>query len=86
MAARMFPTRSCTAASRTASAPVSRSSGELATGTSGATLRVYLEHFEPDPARHEEDTQKTLAGLIAYAEHVAGIKERTGRDAPTVIT
>ncbi|QQM31859.1 alpha-D-glucose phosphate-specific phosphoglucomutase [Martelella lutilitoris] len=56
------------------------------TGTSGATLRVYLEHFEPDPARHEEDTQKTLAGLIAYAEHVAGIKERTGRDAPTVIT
>ncbi len=56
------------------------------TGTSGATLRVYLEHFEPDPARHEEDTQKTLAGLIAYAEHIAGIKERTGRDAPTVIT
>ncbi|PRX07311.1 UNVERIFIED_ORG: phosphoglucomutase [Martelella mediterranea] len=56
------------------------------TGTSGATLRVYLEHFEPDPARHEDDTQETLATLIAYAEHIAGIRERTGRDAPTVIT
>nr|WP_272214107.1 alpha-D-glucose phosphate-specific phosphoglucomutase [Marinicella sp. W31]MDC2876343.1 alpha-D-glucose phosphate-specific phosphoglucomutase [Marinicella sp. W31] len=56
------------------------------TGTSGATLRVYLEHYEPDPAHHEEETQKTLAGLIAYAEHIAGIREHTGRDAPTVIT
>ncbi|WP_180901089.1 alpha-D-glucose phosphate-specific phosphoglucomutase [Martelella soudanensis] len=56
------------------------------TGTSGATLRVYLEHYEPDPARHEEETQETLADLIAYAEHVAEIAARTGRTAPTVIT
>ena len=56
------------------------------TGTSGATLRVYLEHYEPDPAKHEEDTQETLADLIAYAEHVAEIAKRTGRAAPTVIT
>lgn len=56
------------------------------TGTSGATLRVYLEHYEPDPAKHGQETQETLADLIAYAEHVAGIKERTGREAPTVIT
>ncbi|MGV0817358.1 alpha-D-glucose phosphate-specific phosphoglucomutase [Martelella sp. AMO21009] len=56
------------------------------TGTSGATLRVYLEHYEPDPARHEQDTQETLADLIAYAEHVAEIAKRTGRSAPTVIT
>lgn len=56
------------------------------TGTSGATLRVYLEHYEPDPARHEQDTQETLADLIAYAEHVAEIAKRTGRTAPTVIT
>ncbi|MCD1634673.1 alpha-D-glucose phosphate-specific phosphoglucomutase [Martelella mediterranea] len=56
------------------------------TGTSGATLRVYLEHYEPDPAKHEEDTQETLADLIAYAEHVAEIAKRTGRTAPTVIT
>ena len=56
------------------------------TGTSGATLRVYLEHYEPDPAKHEQDTQETLADLIAYAEHVAEIAKRTGRTAPTVIT
>lgn len=56
------------------------------TGTSGATLRVYLEHYEPDPAKHDADTQETLADLIAYGEHVAEIAMRTGRDAPTVIT
>ncbi|MEA4838058.1 MAG: alpha-D-glucose phosphate-specific phosphoglucomutase [Rhodospirillaceae bacterium] len=56
------------------------------TGTEGATLRVYIESFEPDPARHDQDTQEVLAGLIAVAGDLAGIKERTGRAAPTVIT
>lgn len=56
------------------------------TGTEGATLRVYIESFEPDPARHDQDTQEVLAGLIAVAGDLAGIKERTGRVAPTVIT
>ena len=56
------------------------------TGTAGATLRLYLERFEPDPQRHDLDTQSTLAKLIATAEQVAGIRERTGRAAPTVIT
>ncbi len=56
------------------------------TGTSGATLRVYIERFEPDAARQDEDTQAALAPLIADAETLAGIKERTGRGAPSVIT
>jgi phosphoglucomutase len=56
------------------------------TGTEGATLRVYIEQFEPDPARHDLDTQVVLADLIAIADTVAGIKQRTGRVAPTVIT
>ncbi|MDO9415216.1 alpha-D-glucose phosphate-specific phosphoglucomutase [Pararhizobium sp.] len=56
------------------------------TGTSGATLRVYIERFEPDPARHDIDTQEALADLIAVADEIAGIKSRTGRDQPTVIT
>ena len=56
------------------------------TGTSGATLRVYIERFEPDAARHGLDTQEALADLIAVAEEIAGIRDRTGRDAPTVIT
>ncbi|MGD9477324.1 alpha-D-glucose phosphate-specific phosphoglucomutase [Shinella sp. G-2] len=56
------------------------------TGTSGATLRVYIERFEPDAARHDIDTQEALADLIAVADEIAGIKSRTGRTEPTVIT
>ena len=56
------------------------------TGTEGATLRVYLERFEPDAAQHAVETQQALAPLIAFAERLAGIRERTGRAAPTVIT
>ena len=56
------------------------------TGTEGATLRVYLERFEPDAAQHAIETQVALAPLIALAEKLAGIRERTGRAQPTVIT
>ncbi|MDH6268852.1 phosphoglucomutase [Rhizobium sp. SG_E_25_P2] len=56
------------------------------TGTSGATLRVYIERYEPDATRHDIDTQEALADLIAVADEIAGIKARTGRDAPSVIT
>ncbi|PDT51694.1 MULTISPECIES: alpha-D-glucose phosphate-specific phosphoglucomutase [Sinorhizobium] len=56
------------------------------TGTSGATLRVYIERFEPDPARHDLDTQEALADLIAVADDIAEIKSRTRREEPSVIT
>ena len=56
------------------------------TGTEGATLRLYLERYEPDPSRHERDPQDVLADLIAIADVLAGIGKRTGRQAPTVIT
>ena len=56
------------------------------TGTSGATVRVYIERYEPDPALHGQDTQQALAPLIAAAEALAGIARYTGRDRPTVIT
>jgi phosphoglucomutase len=56
------------------------------TGTEGATLRVYLEAYEPDPARHDRDPQVALRPLIRIADEVARIHERTGRDAPSVIT
>lgn len=56
------------------------------TGTSGATLRVYIERFEPDPAQHDLATADALADLIAAAETLASIKERTGRTEPDVIT
>ena len=56
------------------------------TGTSGATVRVYIERYEPDPALHGQDTQQALAPLIAAAEALAGIARHTGRERPTVIT
>jgi phosphoglucomutase len=56
------------------------------TGTSGATLRLYVERYEPDASRHGIETQAALADLIAVADEIAEIKTRTGRDAPTVIT
>ena len=56
------------------------------TGTEGATLRVYLERFEADAAQHHIETQQALGGLIALADTLAGIAQRTGRTAPTVIT
>jgi phosphoglucomutase len=56
------------------------------TGTAGATLRVYLERYENDPARQREDAQHALADLIAEADRIAGIRERLGRDRPDVIT
>ncbi len=56
------------------------------TGTSGATLRVYLERYEADSSRHNIETQEALADIIAAAETIADIRSRTGRDAPSVIT
>ncbi|MEH2056188.1 MAG: alpha-D-glucose phosphate-specific phosphoglucomutase [Nostoc sp.] len=56
------------------------------TGTQGATLRVYLESYEPDPAKHDLDPQQALASLITLVEEIAQIRELTGREQPTVIT
>ncbi|MBK1702125.1 alpha-D-glucose phosphate-specific phosphoglucomutase [Thiococcus pfennigii] len=56
------------------------------TGTEGATLRVYLERFEADPAQHERDTQEVMAPLIHIARDLAQIEARTGRGEPDVIT
>ncbi|HVY19689.1 MAG TPA: alpha-D-glucose phosphate-specific phosphoglucomutase [Bauldia sp.] len=56
------------------------------TGTVGATLRIYIERYEGDPARHDVPTQEALAPLIAIASELAELHERTGRAAPSVIT
>ncbi|MCG6858804.1 MAG: alpha-D-glucose phosphate-specific phosphoglucomutase [Salaquimonas sp.] len=56
------------------------------TGTVGATLRVYLERFEPDPERQNDEPQSALAPVIAAANEIAGIAERLGRDGPDVMT
>ncbi|MFW2851540.1 alpha-D-glucose phosphate-specific phosphoglucomutase [Sphingomonas sp. TX0543] len=56
------------------------------TGTSGATLRVYLERYEPADGTLDAATQDMLAELVAAAEEIAGIARHTGRTAPDVIT
>ena len=56
------------------------------TGTVGATLRLYLERYEAANGQHDLDTQAALKPLIELAEQLAGIRDRTGRNAPTVIT
>lgn len=56
------------------------------TGTEGATLRLYLESYEPDPTRHGQEAQEALAPLILIANELAQIQTRTGRAAPDVIT
>jgi len=56
------------------------------TGTEGATLRLYLERYVADHARHTIPTQEALAPLVALAENVARISEITGRTSPDVIS
>ncbi|WP_185984905.1 alpha-D-glucose phosphate-specific phosphoglucomutase [Aureimonas mangrovi] len=56
------------------------------TGTVGATLRVYLERYEPDPARHDLAVEDALAELIGIADSVGEIRQRTGRTQPDVRT
>ena len=56
------------------------------TGTEGATLRIYLEAYEPDVAKHKLDAQVALSELIGIALQLTELLSRTGREAPTVIT
>ncbi len=56
------------------------------TGTEGATLRVYLETYEDNPDRQNLATADVMAPLLAIAEQVGQISQRTGRDRPSVIT
>jgi phosphoglucomutase len=56
------------------------------TGTEGATLRLYLERYEPDLARQDEPVQEALADLALLADQVAGIAGRTGMSGPSVAT
>ena len=56
------------------------------TGTAGATLRLYVESYEGDPARQGADPQEALASYLAAALQVSQLRELTGREGPTVVT
>ncbi|SFH37693.1 phosphoglucomutase [Palleronia marisminoris] len=54
------------------------------TGTTGATLRVYLEDRSEDPATFDTEVQEALSGIIAAAHEIARIQHHTGRTEPDV--
>lgn len=56
------------------------------TGTQGATVRVYIESYEPNVAKQDQDPQQALSSLIGIADQVAQIRNYTGMEKPTVIT
>jgi phosphoglucomutase len=56
------------------------------TGTVGATVRIYIEKYEPPEGDLGQDAQAALADLIALSRSLSEIETRTGRAAPSVIT
>ncbi|KAF6160348.1 hypothetical protein GIB67_019117 [Kingdonia uniflora] len=56
------------------------------TGSASATVRIYIEQFEPDVSKHDLDAHIALKPLIDLALSVSKLKEFTGRGKPTVIT
>jgi phosphoglucomutase len=55
------------------------------TGTSGATLRVYLEKFERHSDRLDLDLNSVLSPLGDVAAELAGIERITGLAAPSLV-
>ncbi|KAF2346158.1 Alpha-D-phosphohexomutase C-terminal [Trinorchestia longiramus] len=60
------------------------------TGSSGATVRLYVESYERFPQREADlylqDSQVVLKPLLTIALNVAKLEHYTGRSSPTVIT
>lgn len=56
------------------------------TGSAGATIRMYLEKFEGDQAKHGQSSPTALKSLADRALELVKMTELTGRDTPTVIT
>jgi phosphoglucomutase len=56
------------------------------TGSSGATIRMYVEQYTNEAARLKEEASVALAEIIGVALELSKLQELTGRDKPTVIT
>jgi phosphoglucomutase len=56
------------------------------TGSSGATIRMYVEQYSDDESTYGKDAQDVLKTIIDTALRVSKLPELTGRDKPTVIT
>ncbi|GHA86097.1 alpha-D-glucose phosphate-specific phosphoglucomutase [Algimonas arctica] len=56
------------------------------TGTAGATLRLYLEAYEPKDGDHHADLSKRLEPIAAIAEDLTNLRQTVGRDGPSVVS
>lgn len=56
------------------------------TGTSGATLRLYLERYVAGPQGLDQPVAEALAPLARLADQLARITELSGRKQPDVVT
>ncbi|KAK7082760.1 Phosphoglucomutase-1 [Halocaridina rubra] len=56
------------------------------TGSSGATVRLYIESYESDQSTFTKDAQEVLKPLVEISLELSKLRERTGRQEPTVIT
>eukprot|EP00106_Octopus_bimaculoides_P012993 XP_014780435.1 PREDICTED: phosphoglucomutase-like [Octopus bimaculoides] len=56
------------------------------TGSTGATIRLYIEGYEDDKSKYSMDAQVVLKPLIEIALKISQLPQLTGRSAPTVIT
>lgn len=56
------------------------------TGSSGATIRLYIEQYSCDASQYDRDAQEALGPIIQLALQLAQMEKLTGREKPTVIT
>lgn len=56
------------------------------TGSSGATIRLYCDSYEPPTGSIDKNPQDILKAIVEIALQISQLKEFTGRDEPTVIT
>eukprot|EP00955_Chlamydomonas_euryale_P063298 358619-Chlamydomonas_euryale.AAC.7 len=56
------------------------------TGSSGATIRMYIEQYSSDASQYDMDAQAALSPIIKVALELSQMEKLTGREKPTVIT
>ncbi|MGJ8560488.1 MAG: alpha-D-glucose phosphate-specific phosphoglucomutase [Litorimonas sp.] len=56
------------------------------TGTAGATVRLYLEAYEPKDGAHHADLAERLAPIAAIADELTGLRATVERDGPSVVS
>lgn len=56
------------------------------TGSSGATIRLYIEQHSNDPSTYDLDAQDFLKAEVKFATELLKFKQHVGRDEPDVKT